>query len=197
MSVVDRDPSQFDVMIEVVLAELCHCAPLENMIFSFAGNRGIGREDTEDLFQDSLARLVINLLEKKYKQESNLENYLFGIFKFNVLNFVRNRKTKPKLDELPADDRSHPAEAATDIALMDNESNNLLWEIVRKVSGHCPDYLSYWATGLSYREISKKMEVSEKRVGKNLGKCRERLRALLRDDDDLYQQLLGSIDLDE
>ncbi len=54
-------------------------------------NKG-NEQDAEDIFSESCVTLVNNIRSKKFKGDSSLSTYLFGICKYSWLNQLRKKK---------------------------------------------------------------------------------------------------------
>ena len=169
--------NQLNTVINGVLQDLCKCSAFISMVKSFVKQRGGNTEDAEDLIQESLSTLAINLVSRKYKGDSSIENYAFGICKFKYMNVM----TKKGIDTTTITDDDRERKGTDDIegSMLTEEANGILWKIVAQVSGHCPKYLKLWAMGYTHREIGEKMDVTEKRARKNTSECRSRLRKLI------------------
>jgi len=169
--------NQLNTVVNGVLQDLCKCSAFINMVKSFVRQRGGNTEDAEDLIQESLSTLAINLVSRKYKGDSSIENYAFGICKFKYMNVM----TKKGIDTTAITEDDQERKGTDDIegSLLTEEASGLLWKVVGQVSGHCPKYLKLWAMGYTHREIGEKMDVTEKRARKNTSECRSRLRKLI------------------
>ena len=179
-------------MISSILQSLCHCKAFEQTVLKLVQTNGGSREDAEDLIQESLTQLAINLVERKYKGESSIENYAFGICRFKWMN-VRSKK---RLSVITLDTKEANVEMKgnPEKGLIQEEQSALLWKIVRQLSGKCPEFLKLWALGYSHKEMSDSLNVSEKRSRKTLSKCRQKLRQLLQENNQLLELFKGHTD---
>lgn len=164
-------------MINTVLRELCQCGAFVNTVKSFVRTRGGNTEDAEDLIQEGLSQLAISLLERKYQGQSSIENYAFGICKFKWMNIQQKRGIDTT--EITEQQNEVKSDLSLEDAVISDETKGILWEIVQKMTGRCPDFLKLWALGYSHREIGEKLDVTEKRARKNTSSCRQRLRDFL------------------
>lgn len=161
-------------VINTVLQELCHCAAFINTVKSHVRARGGNTEDAEDLLQEGLSQLAISLLERKYKGNSSVENYAFGICKYKWMNVQQKRGIDTT--EITESEKELEDETSIEAHLVSEEAKGFLWQIVDKISGRCPEFLKLWALGYTHREIGEKLQVTEKRSRKNTSSCRQRLR---------------------
>ncbi len=138
-------------MIHSILQSLCHCEAFEQNVLKLVQTRGGRKEDAEDLIQESLTQLAMNLIEGKYKAESSIENYAFGICRFKWMN-VRSKKrllvTKIGIKEENVELKNNPEKE-----LLGEEQKTILWETVQKLKGKCPEFLKLWAMGYSHKEM--------------------------------------------
>ncbi len=177
LEAVESKGATLQKMLNTVIKELCQCRAFDGTVKSFVRARGGNTEDAEDLIQESLSQLAISLMTKKYKGDSSIENYAFGICKFKWMNVM----TKRGIDTVGITDDDKEKVGTDDIegSFISEETKSSLWSVVSKVSGHCPQYLKLWAQGFSHREIGEQMDVTEKRARKNTSECRKRLRDLI------------------
>ena len=177
-------------MLDILITELSTCQPLFSMVKNHITRNGGNVEDAEDIFQESLIQLVGNLMNNKYRGNSNIENYTFGICKFKWLNY-RRKKGLDTTEYIPAEqDKASDEDVETDF--IGGEGRSLLWKIVEQVSGHCPEYLKLWALGYKHKEIAAKLGVTLTRAERNTSKCRKRLLALL-DKQPKLKQIINEI----
>ncbi len=164
-------------MINTVIKELCTCTAFDRTVKSFVKRNGGNLEDAEDLIQESLSQLAISLVTKKYKGNSSIENYAYGICKFKWMNVMTKKGIATT--GITDDDKEKVGTQDIEGSFLNQELKTLLWKVVNQVSGHCPQYLKLWAMGYSHREIALEMDVTEKRSRKNTSECRQRLRNYL------------------
>lgn len=184
---IDAKGATLHKMLNTVLQELCTCKSFDNMVKSFVRARGGNTEDAEDLIQESLSQLAISLMTKKYKGDSSIENYAFGICKFKWMNVMTKRGISTV--GITDDDKEKAGTDDIEGQFISEEMKASLWKVVSQVSGRCPDFLKLWASGFSHREIGEQLQVTEKRARKNTSECRKRLRDLIRQNPQ-YQVML-------
>ncbi len=140
-------------------------------------------EDVSDVFQDSIIVLYSQITENSLKLTTDLKGYFFGVAR-NVWNAQLRKKRK--IRELDID---IPDEADAD------ESNELLFERIiskafQKLKPDCQTILTLYSEGISYDEISVRMNLKNEiyaRRKKYL--CKELLMELVKKDPE-YQEYL-------
>lgn len=171
---------QLKQMINSILKSLCQCKVFDRTVKSFVKTRGGNDADAEDLIQEGLSQLALNLIDKKYKGQSSVENYAFGICKFKWLNQVSKKGIQTV--GITEEDKEEVAPDDVEGSFISTEIKDLLWKVVQTMRGRCPDFLKLWALGYSHKEIGEQLSVTEKRARKNTSECRKRLRGMITED---------------
>ena len=121
-----------DEVCNHIIEVLCSCSAFVGTVFRHVRSRGGNQEDGEDLLQDGLTQLMLSLVDKKYKGNSSIENYAFGICK----NLWMNRSQKhenTRVVYLGEDTRKEEAAPEnTEAAWLETEQNTILWNIIKK-----------------------------------------------------------------
>lgn len=159
-----------------IIEVLCSCPAFVGMVFRHVKSRGGNQEDGEDLLQDGLTQLLLSLVDRKFKGNSSIENYAFGICKNLWMNRSQKHETT-KVVYLGDDARKEEvAPENTEAAWLETEQNSILWSIIKKMKGNCPKFLEFWALGFSHKEVAEKMDISERRSLNATSECRKKLR---------------------
>ena len=83
-----------DEVCNHIIEVLCSCSAFVGTVFRHVRSRGGNQEDGEDLLQDGLTQLMMSLVDKKYKGNSSIENYAFGICKNLWMTESKNNNTE-------------------------------------------------------------------------------------------------------
>ena len=174
LEAIQKDGPNKRRIIDESIRAFCKCESFRRMVFSYVLQNGGQSVDAEDVWQEGLAQLAISLWENKYKGQSNLENYAFGICKFKWQN-MRNKK-KLNTVEINHGTKEVSPELTADSVMIEEENQQFLWNIISNMKGICPKYLKLWAYGYSPKEIAVEMNVNDRRARKNTYECRKKLR---------------------
>ncbi len=158
----------------------------------FFVNRGLARNDAEDLAQDVLFRVYKNV--GSFRHEASFDTWIFQILTNVWKNALRSRSTlegsseKVPLDEV-AEQRGEQPRAAVELhdpgenpleRLMSHERTRLLLEAVDQLPSRMRQcMLLRIGQGLKYREIAEVMGVGVSSVKTHLGTAHQRLKPLL------------------
>ncbi|MEM1122692.1 MAG: sigma-70 family RNA polymerase sigma factor [Bacteroidota bacterium] len=171
-----RGGQPLETICNHVIEVLCNCNAFVGTVFRHVKSRGGNQEDGEDLLQDGLTQLLMSLVNKKFQGGSSIENYAFGICKNLWMNRSQKHETT-KVVYLGEDARKEDAATEnTETDWLQNEQDHILWSIIKKMTGKCPQFLEYWALGFSHKEVAEKMEISERRSLNATSECRKKLR---------------------
>lgn len=148
-------------------------ARIYNFVLSMVSDAGVAKDITQDIFlQIWEKRLNIDI-------EGNFDGYLFKVSRNMVYHYVRRELLLQNyVDKLS----SEQSEASVE---MDEELDYLfLEEYILKLLNELPParrevFMLYWKSGLSYREIAERLNISEKTVAtqvqRSLGFLRDKL----------------------
>lgn len=148
--------------------------------------------DFDDVFQESLTAFILNIMQNKFRGESQLTTYFYQICRFTCLRFIK--KQQP-LDEPP---KPVSEEMATDLGaehlMIEQEDQAILQTIVAdllsKINEKCRRVLLLRQQGHSMKEIAKFLMYDNVQSAKNKAqRCREKLRRLLLADPKMLQQV--------
>lgn len=163
----DGNRSTFEVLYR------SYNARIYNFVLSMVSDAGVAKDITQDIFlQIWEKRLNIDI-------EGNFDGYLFKISRNMVYHYVRRELLLQNyVDKLS----SEQSEASVE---MDEELDYLfLEEYILKLLNELPParreiFMLYWKSGLSYREIGERLNISEKTVAtqvqRSLGFLRDKL----------------------
>lgn len=161
----------------------------EGMVFDLTHQYADSPEDAEDLAQDAFARAYrrIGDLEKP----DRFSSWLYGITLNRCRDYAKNvrRNTyafshteeRDDADALPAN--SQPQ----DEALVAEERGEQLWEALDELSStYATPFLLKYRDGMTYKAMSKRMDVSVSALKVRVHRARKKLRTLLEDRHEQY-----------
>jgi RNA polymerase sigma-70 factor (ECF subfamily) len=153
-----------------------HQHAVYNLAYRMLGNR----VEAEDAAQETFFRAYANL--ERYDMERPFRTWLLSITSNYCIDRLRRRRlTWLSLEEpLPPHMALHSDEAEPEEAVIDNERNALIQELLTELS---PEYraavvLHYWYD-YSYAEIAEILETTESAVKSRLFRARQTLAARL------------------
>lgn len=145
-------------------------------LYAAAYKRLQNRELTEEVIQD----LFISLWERRKKLEINttIEAYLFSSVKYLVIaQYKKNNLFEQYSDNpLPSEDSNF-----TEQMVAFDELNEAYQQALQALPERCREIFLMKRTGLSQREISERLDISEKTVENQMTKALKILREALSD----------------
>lgn len=136
-----------------------------------------GKEaDVEDIFQESLAALVKNVMKGRFRGDSKLSTYFYEICRRRAMGSFK-KGNHGELNESMIKENSPSLE----ILIMDREQREELSHLVNKLLNElgepCAGILKFRSLDYSYEEISEALDYGNPDTAKNqAGRCRKRLR---------------------
>ncbi len=178
--VQDGDREAFRILIE----------RYEGMVFDLAHQYANMPEDAEDLAQDAFARA--------YQRIEDLENpdrfssWLYGIALNRCRDYAKNvrrdthafshTEEHDHADALPQNGR------AQDEELMAEEQGDQLWAALDELSStYATPFLLKYRDGMTYKAMSKRMDVSVSALKVRVHRARKKLRTILEERHERYE----------
>lgn len=149
-----------------------------------------GREaDVEDVFQESLAALVKNVMYGKFREESKLSTYFYEICRRKCMKMFQKNKFIA-IDNITIEDTNPSLENL----LMDKEEREekraLVNQLLEELGEPCTSILKYRKLDFSYEEIAGELDYDNPDTVKNqASRCRRRMRKLILADPGIYKKL--------
>lgn len=134
---------------------------------------GVGRDaSAEDLEQDVLLQLIQSLEAGAFRGESRFETYVRTFSKFKVIDELRRRgrRTFVPLDDVDLTDRTPRA----DQRINKREEAARLRDFLDSLGEDCANLWRMILDGLSYEEMSRRLEISEGTLRVRVHRCRSR-----------------------
>ncbi len=146
--------------------------------------------DAEDVFQEGVTALIMNIRKEKYRGESQLSTYLYGICKgIWYKRFLKQVREKEQKNSLTVAEEDH---LTPEISLMDVEQQQQLVALFDRLREKCKEVLLYWANGFAMQEIAEKLDYSNAQVVMNKkNKCLKQLQELMKSDREVQLMVEG------
>ncbi|MEM7373088.1 MAG: sigma-70 family RNA polymerase sigma factor [Bacteroidota bacterium] len=170
-------------VIDTVVRDLCQCHEFLRTVIQHVRKNGGSNQDAEDLLQEGLAQLVANLYENKYRGESSLENYAFGICKFKWANVLRKKSRHMQLVDSDRLVKLNPA----DPSIPPSEDEEWIWTILGQMNEGCKDLFKLVYQGFTRKEIGGQLNLAEQTVKNKISSCRQQFSRLVKADPELHQ----------
>jgi RNA polymerase sigma factor (sigma-70 family) len=172
------------VLDEQMLAGLL--AELRPRLELIARHRGLA--DAEDLVQDTMLAAVVGFREGRYRSESTIETWIYGIFRHKVADRYRAR-SRDASRLVPLEDDHALDGAGTAAGTLGRAVDRELEIAVEQVLGSLPPrhwlvLMLNWRQGLKTHEIAPLIHLSAGRTGAILAEAKEMLRRGIRPDEE-------------
>lgn len=156
----------------------------EGMVFDLAHQYADTPEDAEDLAQDAFTRAYRRIDD--LKNPDRFSSWLYGIALNRCRDYAKNvrRETyafshtedRKSADTLPTERRSQ------DETLMAEERGDELWDALDELSStYATPFLLKYRDGMTYKAMSKRMDVSVSALKVRVHRARKKLRTILKD----------------
>jgi RNA polymerase sigma factor (sigma-70 family) len=116
----------------------------------------------------------------KFRGESSLRTYLWRVVSHTCLDQLR-AQSKWKWADLETLDQGEDPSAAAHVPISNREDRDLLARVLGRVSQDCREMWRMILAGLSYREMSLRLNVAEGTLRVRVLRCREKAGALRRE----------------
>lgn len=132
----------------------------------------------EDVLQDVRLEVTRLLGEGKFRGESSLRTYLWRVVSHTCLDQIRSQGKWQFTDLDTADQEDGRAAGPLRVAVDDPAERDLLMRVLDRASPDCRDLWKMLLLGLSYKEMSQRLQVAEGTLRVRVLRCRERAIAL-------------------
>jgi RNA polymerase sigma-70 factor, ECF subfamily len=143
----------------------------------------------DDVLQDVRLEVTRLLGQGKFRGESSLRTYLWRVVSHTCLDQLR-AQSKWKWADLETLETDDGAGGLGHVQPVNREDRDLLMRVLERVSHECREMWRLIVLGLSYKEMSLRMNVAEGTLRVRVLRCREKATALRED-------LLGGGSLEE
>ena len=132
----------------------------------------------EDVLQDVRLEVTRLLGEGKFRGESSLRTYLWRVVSHTCLDQIRSQGKWQFTDLETVDQEDGRAAGPLRVAVDDPAERDLLMRVLDRASADCRDLWKMLLLGLSYKEMSQRLDVAEGTLRVRVLRCRERAIAL-------------------
>lgn len=177
--------------IKYVLSNGKVIGSISKMVRNMKGNE----QDTEDVIQESLQRLMRQIQKDAFHQKSSLSTYLISVAKFVMLE--RKRKVKEAVMETSeVSNRPNNIDRGPEAGMITLEKEKKYQEakqwLFSQLDEGCQKILKMVANGFSREEIATEMNYSNVQTAKNnVSKCKKRLVQFAMSNPDVLQIIKG------
>ena len=160
----------------------------EKVIHYVMQNKG-KREDGQDVFHEGIILLDRNIREQKFRGDSSLSLYLYGICRLIWMNQLRKHQ-KVDLQE-NNDAMDGVLEHTPETTFISHEKRSTLQSLLNRLGEKCKKVLELWQLSYSMEEIAQQMGLSsEKMARKSKYRCQKALIELVKNEPEWREQLL-------
>lgn len=135
----------------------------------------------DDVLQDVRLEVTRLLGEGKFRGESSLRTYLWRVVSHTCLDEIRAETRWQWADLEVLDLGVEPARREPESLPRRQEDRDLLGRVLDRVPPDCRGLWKMIVEGLSYREMSRRMDVAEGTLRVRVLRCRERAQAIRRE----------------
>lgn len=160
----------------------------EKVIHYVMQNKG-KREDGQDVFHEGIILLDRNIRERKFRGDSSLSLYLYGICRLIWMNQLRKhqkvdlQENNEKMDGI----QEHTPESN----FISQEKRSILQSLLSRLGDKCKKVLELWQLSYSMEEIAQKVGLSsEKMARKSKYRCQKSLMELIKKEPEWRERLL-------
>ncbi|NCD00022.1 MAG: sigma-70 family RNA polymerase sigma factor [Bacteroidia bacterium] len=126
----------------------------------------------DDVFQESLTKLIMNLKAEKFMKKSSLGTYFLSICRFTTLNMIRTKKPESDISKFQIPDI---------VESNSYEQIQLLRSVKSKMNRNCIEILDlrFSENSVSLEEIAREIDISYDNARQRFARCLKRLKAEL------------------
>jgi RNA polymerase sigma-70 factor (ECF subfamily) len=131
--------------------------------------------DWEDVLQEVRIEVLRLVGRGAFRGESSLKTYLWQVTAHTCIDALRRRQRRPLTDALEIDDTPLPSSDPSPLdRVLARESSQALLAVLEAMSSECRELWDLILAGLSYRDISARLGVSEGALRVRALRCRRR-----------------------
>lgn len=177
---------QLELLINHIVETLCKCKAYTDTVYNHIRNNGGNEQDSQDIIQESLLKLIKVLKRGNFRGESSIENYTYGISKNLWRDKQKSYRNKNVSNQGINIDRNEVDTKTPQSELEVNERKKILWKLTDKLGPTCKKVLKFLALGFSHQEIALEFENwTEEKSRKQRSICKQKLRTLIQKDSKL------------
>lgn len=156
----------------------------ERMVFDLTHQYADTSEDAEDLAQDVFMKAYNRIGD--LKNPDRFSSWLYGIALNRCRDYVKNVRRETyafsRTEDRDTADALPTKDPLQDEALVAQEHGNQLWDALEELSStYATPFLLKYRDGMTYKAMSKRMDVSVSALKVRVHRARKKLRTLLED----------------
>ncbi len=145
----------------------------KDMTIRYVQSKGGNEQDGEDVFQEAIILFDRNIREKRFKGDSSLKTYFFGIIKWYWWGQWRKRRPQEELNPTQHESTEEGIEAR----VMADEKKSFLRKALEKLGERCKQVLELYQLHYSMDEIALEVGFSSPEIAKKEAyQCRRKLK---------------------
>ncbi len=133
----------------------------------------------EDVVQEVRLEVVRLLQSGQYRGEASLRTYLWQVTAHTCLDALRRFQRRPSAEPVDLDASIVARDPSPLARVLDRERERVLLAALESMSRECRELWNMVLSGLSYREVSLRLGVSEGALRVRAHRCRQRVVAAL------------------
>ena len=162
----------------------------EGMVFDLTHQYADAREDAEDLAQDAFLRAFQRIGD--LRKPDRFSSWLYGIALNRCRDYAKNvRRNTYAFSRTEEADAHVSADLTTDtgprqdLQMMKEEQNEQVWDALQELTAtYATPFLMKYRDGLTYKAMSKRLDVSVSTLKVRVHRARKKLRRLLEERND-------------
>jgi RNA polymerase sigma factor (sigma-70 family) len=176
-----KDDAALSVLYKEVLPKI------KNMILKNNGTI----EDVKDIFQDAIIIFYKQVKLGKYKEEHDIDGYIYTISRNLYINLVKRKKPHEKLESLHESEGSDANNSLDD--LITKEKQKMIGDLMSRLGERCKELLTLSIFNkFSMKEIAEKMGFANENAAKTSNyKCKQKLMNMVKSNPSLIQIFKG------
>lgn len=159
-------------------------AKVKNLVLKNSGTT----EEAEDVFQDAVIIFYRYVKTGRFKEENDIDGFIYGVSKNLFAKVVQKKKKKQSLEYVEAlPDNDHDVLDE----MISKEKETIIQNLMEQLGERCKEMLTHAVFyKLSMKEISEKMGFANENAAKTANyKCKQRLIKMVQDNPSLIEIL--------
>lgn len=160
-----------------------------DLLTTFIRTKGATNEEAADIFQETILVFIDAIRQNRFKGESSIKSYLFGIAKNLWLEEIRSSERRNKRQQIFY--QSEPTIESAEARLFNKEMRKAWMQVFDSIGAICKSILlGFYYEKLPMRELLEKVSfASEQALRNKKSKCMKGLKEFLLSNSTLLNQL--------
>ncbi|WP_290789611.1 RNA polymerase sigma factor [Flavihumibacter sp. UBA7668] len=160
-----------------------------DLLTTFIRTKGATSEEAADIFQETILVFIDAIRQNRFKGESSIKSYLFGIAKNLWLEEIRSSERRNKRQQIFH--QSEPTIESAEARLFNKEMRKIWLQVFDSIGAVCKSILlGFYYEKLPMRELLEKVSfASEQAIRNKKSKCMKSLKEFLLSNPTLINQL--------